>query len=88
VFSNPPAWWTPTAKTNAVVGIALGLWFAHVLELLHGVVKASHIVLDADPRIQIADFSPIHLETGEAEPFSGDGQAPMADICAFCLLCL
>jgi hypothetical protein len=36
VISNPPEWWTPTAKAKADVGIALGLRFAHGLRLLHG----------------------------------------------------
>jgi hypothetical protein len=86
VLSNPPAWWTPTAKAKAVVGIALGLRFAHGLGLLHGAVKASNILFDADRGIQIADFSPIRLETGEVEPFSGEGWAPTADVCAFASL--
>jgi serine/threonine protein kinase len=60
-------------KAKAVVGIALGLRFAHGLGLLHGVVKVSNILFDTDRRIQIADFSPIQLETGEVEPFSGEG---------------
>jgi serine/threonine protein kinase len=57
-------------KAKAVVGIALGLRFAHGLGLLHGAVQASNILLDADRRIQLADFSSIRLETGEVEPFS------------------
>jgi serine/threonine protein kinase len=48
VLSNPPAWWTPTAKAKAVVGIALGLRFVHALGLLHGAVKASNVLFDAD----------------------------------------
>jgi serine/threonine protein kinase len=86
VLSNPPGWWTPTVKAKAIVGIALGLRFAHGLGLLHGAVKASNILFDADRRIQIADFSPIRLETGEVEPFSGEGWAPTADVCAFASL--
>jgi hypothetical protein len=65
------------------VGIALGLRFAHGLGLLHRAVKASNILFDADRRIEIADFSPIRLETGEMEPFSGDEWAPTADVSAF-----
>jgi serine/threonine protein kinase len=83
VLSNRPAWRTPTVKAKAVVGMALGLRFAHSLGLLHGVVKASNILFDADRRIQIADFSPIRLETGEVEPFSGEEWAPTADVSAF-----
>jgi serine/threonine protein kinase len=73
-------------KAKAVVGIALGLRFAHGLELLHGAVKASNILFGADRRIQIADFSPIRLETGEVEPFSGEEWAPTADVSAFASL--
>jgi hypothetical protein len=86
VLSNPPAWWTPTAKAKAVVGIALGLRFAHGLGLLHGAVKPSNILFDADRRIQIADFSPIRLKTGTIEPFSGEEWTPTADTSAFASL--
>jgi serine/threonine protein kinase len=58
VLSNPPGSWTPTAKAKAVVGIALGLRFAHGLGLLHGAVKASNILFDADRRIQIPSDVP------------------------------
>jgi serine/threonine protein kinase len=61
-IANPPAWWTPTAK--AVARIALGLRVAYGLGLLHGAVKASNILFDADPRIQIGDLSSIRLDTG------------------------
>jgi serine/threonine protein kinase len=70
-------------KGKAVVGIALGLRFAHGLGLLHGAVKASNILFDADRRIQIADFSLIRLETGEVERFSGEERMPTADASAF-----
>jgi serine/threonine protein kinase len=88
VLPNSPVWWTPTVTAKAVVGIVLGLRFAHGLGLLHGAVKASTILFDADWRIQIADFSPIRLETGEVEPFSGEELAPAADVSAFVSLFL
>jgi hypothetical protein len=49
-------------------------------------VKASNILFDADRRIQIADFSPSRLETGEVEPFSGEKWMPTADVSAFASL--
>jgi serine/threonine protein kinase len=67
VLSAPPAWWTPTAKAKVVAGIALGLRFAHGLGLLHGGLKASNVLFDPCRRIQIADFSPIRLETEMVE---------------------
>jgi serine/threonine protein kinase len=75
VLSDSPAWWTPTAKAKAIAGIAIGLRFAHGLGLLHRGLKASNILFDAERRIQTADFSPIRLETGDAEPFLGEGWA-------------
>jgi hypothetical protein len=86
VLSNPPASWTPTVKAKAAVGIALGLRFAHGLGLLHEAVKASNTDFDAAQRIQTADFSPIRLEMGEVEPFSGEEWAPPADVSAFASL--
>jgi serine/threonine protein kinase len=83
ILVNPPAWWTPTAKAKAVVGIALALRFAHGLGLLHGAVKAGNFLFDADRRIQIADFSAIRLESGDVEPFSGEKWTPAADVSAF-----
>jgi hypothetical protein len=43
-------------------------------------VNVSKILFEADRRIQIADFSPIGLETGALEPFSGEGWAPTGDV--------
>jgi serine/threonine protein kinase len=68
------------------VGIALGLRFAHGLGLLHGTVKANNILFDARRRIQIADFSPIRLETSEVEPFAGEGWGPTTHVSAFASL--
>jgi serine/threonine protein kinase len=73
VLSAPPAWWTPTAKAKAVAGIALGLRFAHGLGLLHCGLKASNVLVDAARRIQIADFSPTRLDTGQLSLFRGKG---------------
>jgi hypothetical protein len=86
VISAKPGWWTPTAKAKAVVGIALALRFAHGFVLLHGGVKASAVVFDADGRLQIGDFSGIRLESGDVDPFFGDEWSPMGDISAFSVL--
>jgi serine/threonine protein kinase len=72
-------------KAKAVVGIAPGLRFAHGLGLLHRAVKASNILFETNQQTQIADFSPIPLETGDAEPFSGDRWSQAPDVSAFAL---
>jgi serine/threonine protein kinase len=63
---------TPTAKAKAVGRIALALRFAPGLGLLHGALKPGNVLFGADRRIQIADFTPIRLERGEVESFSGE----------------
>jgi serine/threonine protein kinase len=83
VISNPPAWWTPTAKAKAVVGIARELRFAHGIGLLHEAVEANNILFDAEWRIQTADLGPIRVESGEVEPYSGEGWALTVDVSAF-----
>jgi serine/threonine protein kinase len=86
VLSDAPPWWIPTAKAKAIAWIVLGLRFAHSLGLLHGGLKARNVLFDADRRIQIADFSPIRLETGDAEPFAGERWSLVAHIRAFASL--
>jgi hypothetical protein len=82
VISSNPAWWTPTAKAEAVVGIALALRFAHGLGLLHGGLNAGTVLFDGGGRIQIADFRPMRRDGG----FSGAGWTPQADVSAFAML--
>jgi serine/threonine protein kinase len=82
VFSSKPAWWTPTAKAEAVVGIALALRFAHGFGLLHGGMKANNVLFDGGGRIQIADFHPMRRDGG----FSWEGWSPRSDVSAFVML--
>jgi hypothetical protein len=84
VVSSNPAWWTPTAKAEAVVGIALALRFAHGLGLQHGGLNAGNVLFDGGGRIQIAVFRPMRWGGG----FSGEGEgwSPRADVSAFVML--
>jgi hypothetical protein len=82
VVSSNPAWWTPTAKVVAVVGIALALQFAHGFGLLHNSLNSGTVLFDGGWRIQIADFSPMRRAGG----FSGEVWSPRADVSAFAKL--
>jgi hypothetical protein len=73
VLFGPPASWTPTARAKAVAGIALPLRFAHRLAPLHGPLKASNVLFDADRRTQITGFRPTRLDTRAVQPFSDEG---------------
>jgi serine/threonine protein kinase len=91
VISTSPKWWTPTAKTKAIVGIVLSMRFAHSFGLLHGHLTGDNVLFDDDGLIQICDFCVKSLsEVGdksetmaEVGGFSGEGWKPAADVKAF-----
>jgi hypothetical protein len=84
VLSNAPIWWTPTAKAKAVVGIVLGLRFAHSFGLLHNNLKSNNILFDVDHRIQITDFG--SNEQQFSFGLTGDDWTPKADVRGFASL--
>jgi hypothetical protein len=86
VISSNPAWWTPTAKAKAVVGIALALRFSHGLGLLHGGLKAGNVLFDGGGRVQIADFRPMRRDGGFSGKREGKEWSPQADVSAFAML--
>jgi hypothetical protein len=60
VFSNPPAWRTPTVKAKGVAGMTLGLRFGHGFGLLDGALKAHNLL-----SMPITEFeSPISVQSG------------------------
>jgi hypothetical protein len=67
VISMNPVWWTATAKAKTVVGIVLGLRFAHSLGLIHGHLNSRNIFFDSDDRIEITDFGVIGEEIEDNE---------------------
>jgi serine/threonine protein kinase len=91
VLSVRPEWWTPTVKAMAIVGIVLGLRFAHSLGLLHGHLTTSNILFNSDHCIQIVDFEPRLLHAGESENeeetplqrLSREERRPTTDVDAF-----
>jgi serine/threonine protein kinase len=91
VISTSPGWWTPTTKTKAIVGIVLGLRYAHSLGLLHGNLTATNIFLDVNGLVEIRDFcvrdfAELGSDTdarANLSGFSGESWTPMADIVAF-----
>jgi hypothetical protein len=56
VISTSPEWWTPTAKAKAIVGIVLGMRFAHRFGLLDGHLTGDNVLCDDDGLIPICDF--------------------------------
>jgi hypothetical protein len=71
ILSVNPAWLTSTVKTKIVVGIVLGLRFAHSFGLFHGRLSARNIVVDSDHCIEIVGFNPNFLEKSECK---GEGE--------------
>jgi hypothetical protein len=91
VVLKSPEWWTPTAKAKAVVGLVLGLRFAHSVGLHHGHLTGDNVFLKEDGMIQISDFSVHNLLNEEGDKrvetgfydFFGENFTPTADIQAF-----
>jgi serine/threonine protein kinase len=90
IISSGRAWWTPTAKAEAIVGIVVALRFAHGLGLLHGGLNSGNVLIDGEGRIQITDFNPMRRDGGFSGDGDGDGDgkgwSPQADVSAFAML--
>jgi serine/threonine protein kinase len=94
VILASPKWWTPTAKAKTIVGLVLGLRFAHSLGVVHGHLTGNNVLLDGSGVIQIADFCLISLRDSEGQNrvmidnggFFGADWSPIADIRAFARL--
>jgi hypothetical protein len=82
VLKMSPVWWTPTAKAKAVVGLVLGLRFAHSLGLIHGHLTTNTIVFDLNHQIQITNFLS-YLSGNGLSDFSREGWNPEMDIRGF-----
>jgi hypothetical protein len=91
VVLTSPEWWTPTAKAKAVVGVLLGLRFAHSLGVFHGHLTGKNIFVTEEGMIQISDFSLHNLFNEEGDKwverafddFSGESLMPEADVHGF-----
>jgi serine/threonine-protein kinase len=56
VLASRPAWWTGTAKSIVVAGIASGMAFTHESGIIHRDLKPGNILLDENHRPRICDF--------------------------------
>jgi hypothetical protein len=56
IVSRSPSSWTPTAKSKAIVGVVLGLCFAHSFGIFHGQLTGDDIFLKEDGVIPISGF--------------------------------
>jgi serine/threonine protein kinase len=94
VVLRSPEWWTPTAKAKAVVGVLLGLRFAHSLGLVHGHLTGKNVFITEEGMIQISDFSLHKLFNEENDQwmamdfydFSRESIMATADVGAFARL--
>jgi serine/threonine protein kinase len=67
ILQTSPSWWTATARSIAVVGIALGMRFVHSFGFVWGNLKPSHILFDESHRTQIVDIIPNWTESHRRE---------------------
>jgi serine/threonine protein kinase len=83
ITANPPSWWTPTAKSKAIVGIVHGMRFAHSFGCAHGALKSSNILFDKDGCVQITDLCSSRLQERVMKKPLDEGQV-LVDVVAFC----
>jgi serine/threonine protein kinase len=81
IISSNPLWWTATMKAKTIVGIVLGLRFAHSFGLLHGCLNTKNIYFDSDHHIQISDFGLIGL--AHISSFADKGWTAKIDVYGF-----
>jgi serine/threonine protein kinase len=96
VISDCPVWWTSTMKAKVIVGIVLGLLFAHSFGLIHGHLTSDNILFDSNDCIQIVNFesmlSEVRKMEGEQEEetrlggFLSQRLSPEMDVVAFALI--
>jgi serine/threonine protein kinase len=70
VLQTSPSWWTATAKSIAVVGIALGMRFVHNFGFAFGNLKPSNILFNESHQIQIVDIIPYWTDPYWREAFN------------------
>jgi serine/threonine protein kinase len=86
-----PEWWIPTTQAKAIVGLVLGLRFAHSLGLLHGHLTVNNVLFNEDGVIQITNFCLNRLMKPEGNSsgivdvggFFGECCMPTSDVHAF-----
>jgi serine/threonine protein kinase len=83
VLQTCPSWWTVTAKSIAVVGIALGMKFVHSFGLIWGNLKPSNILFDESHQIQIVDIIPNRTESHCQENFDANVRRANSALSAF-----
>jgi serine/threonine protein kinase len=91
IISISPEWWIPTAQAKAIVGLVLGLRFAHSLGLPHGHLTMNNALFNEDGVIQITNFCLNRLMKPEGNSdgmvdvggFSGKCCMPTSDVRAF-----
>jgi serine/threonine protein kinase len=91
IVAASPEWWTPTVRAKVVVGLVLGLRFAHSLGLLHGHLTGDNVFFIENGMIQITDFGLTglaalvrdHGSETDVGNFSGESWRPTADVRSF-----
>jgi serine/threonine protein kinase len=72
VLDRRPEWWTSTAKSKAIAGIALGMQSAHELGIVHGSLKPNNILFDDNHCVHVVDFCSTRFESKCDEKYDQD----------------
>jgi serine/threonine protein kinase len=86
ILQTSPLWWTATARSIAVVGIALGMGFVHSFGLIWGNLKPSNILFDESHESQIVYIIPNRRESHCQENFDGNVRTAKRALSALAVL--
>jgi hypothetical protein len=74
VLQTSPSWWTATVKSIAIVGIMLGMRFAHSLRFTFGNLRPTNILCNQSHRIQIVDIISNWADSHWRDNFDGNAK--------------
>jgi serine/threonine protein kinase len=60
---NSPYFWRYGVLSKIVVGIVLGMKYLHSKDIIHGNLKPSKLLIDAEYRVRICDFGSSRIES-------------------------
>jgi hypothetical protein len=62
LLDEPPAWWSSTVATIIILGMTLGLRWAHNHGLYHGSLKPSNVIVDGLRQARVCDFGALYYQ--------------------------
>lgn len=77
ILTNPPSWFDNTAKIEIICGIALGMAFVHMKDIIHRDLKLANVLIDENHLPHVCDFGSSRLFSTESTLTTSPGVTPV-----------